>query len=106
EERIAPIRDIAFAPAPLGDSALAAIAADPCTPRSGRLYAALDPAICVGTISCPDVAVVDLAGEAGPTLATGGDGLPALYDFPATILSVDALAGPFSLPGAFVPHAV
>jgi len=106
EERIAPVRDVAFAPAPLTDQALAALAADPCAPRSGRLYAALDPAFCLGTRACPDVAVIDLAGPGGPGLAADASGLPALYDLPATILRVDALAGPFDLPGAFVPHAV
>lgn len=104
-ERVAPVRDLAFAPAPLTDTALAAIAADPCALRSGRIYATLDPAYCGGALECPDVAVVDIAGPAGSALAPDAlFGGVALYDFPATALGVTALAGPFNLPGGFAPH--
>lgn len=105
EERVAPVRELAFVPAPLPDTALAAIAADPCALRSGRLFAVLDPSYCIGASVCPDVAVVDLAGPAGPALAPDALlGGAALYDIPGAALRVTALAGPFRLPGAFSPH--
>lgn len=103
EERVAPVRQVAFAPAPLTDASLAAIAADPCTSRSGRLYAVLDVSYCGGVAVCPDVAVIDLLPE-GPALATDAiTGGPALYDLPSTALRVTAIDGPFSLPGAWSP---
>ena len=107
EERPAPVRELAFVPAPLPDAALTAIAADPCALRSGRIYAALDPSYCTGASVCPDVAVVDLAGPSGPGLAPDAlVGGPALYDFPGAALRIVALSGPFDLPGAVAPFAV
>lgn len=106
EERVAPVRSLAFAPVPVTDSLLAAVAADPCAERSGRIFATLDPVYCAGALVCPDVAVIDLGGDpAAPgTIAvdavTGG---PAAYDFPGTQQGVVALGGPFDLRNAFDP---
>ncbi|WP_373047930.1 hypothetical protein [Vulgatibacter sp.] len=104
ELRVAPVRDLAFVPAPLTDSALAALAVDPCAARSGRIYAVLDPVYCAGAVECPDVAVVDVAGTDAPRLAPDAlEAGPALYDLPATMLAVTAVSGPFDLPQAFIP---
>lgn len=109
EERVAPVRALAFAPVPVTDSLLAAVAAEPCALRSGRIFAALDTSFCEGTSACPDLAVIDLSddptnpGQLAVDHVTGG---PALYDFPGAPLEVVALTGPFRLPRAFDPVAV
>lgn len=106
EERVAPVRALAFAPFPVTDSLLAATAANPCAVRSGRLFAALDTSYCGGAIDCPDVAVIDLSddpeapGQLAVDKITGG---PALFDFPGAPLEIVALTGPFRLPRAFDP---
>lgn len=109
EERVAPIRDLAFAPAPVSDGLLTAVAADPCALRSGRLFAVLDPSYCSGAVDCPEAAVIDLSGEAGEfgTIAIDAEtGEPALYDLPSAPLDVVALAGPLDLPNAFDPASL
>jgi hypothetical protein len=100
--RAAPVRATAFVPAPLEASALAAIAADPCALRSGRLVALLDDAYCYDTDprTCPDVAMIDLpSGQLATDLASG----PALYSFPGSALGVQVLGGPFAPVDAFAP---
>lgn len=109
EERVAPIRALAFAPFPVTDSLLAAVAEDPCAETSGRIFAALDTSYCEGAATCPDLAVIDLTGdpaEPGRLAVDRTTGQPALYDFPGAPLEVVALAGPFRLPRAFDPLLV
>ncbi|AKU91528.1 hypothetical protein [Vulgatibacter incomptus] len=105
EERVAAARAVAFAPSPALTPALeAALVADPCAQRSGRLFVVLEPSFCAGTMLCPNVAVVDLGGVPGQpgTLAvdatTGG---PAAFQLPGAQLGVIAINGTFTVVNAF-----
>jgi len=105
EIRRAGARAVAFGPAPDVPGIEAALAADPCAFRAGRLFVVLDPAYCGDAETCPNVAVLDLDGA--PALAvdatTGG---PAAYKVPAAALGLVALQGPFDLTDAFDPSRV
>ncbi len=97
--RVAGVRRLAFAPSPEAPGREAAIAADPCAVRSGRLFVLLDGAACPGADSCADLTAIDLpSGTPAVDPASGG---PALYDLPGAALELVALAGPFELPGAY-----
>jgi hypothetical protein len=100
--REAPVRASAFVPAPAGEGVAAAVAADPCAVRSGRLVVLLDDAYCEGADprTCPDVAVLDLpSGEVAADLAGG----LALYAIPGSAQAVKILSGPLSPNRAYAP---
>ncbi len=108
EDRLAGARAVAFAPAPVTPALVEAVAADPCATRSGRLFVVLDPAYCVGALSCPNVAVLDLADEApfGVLATDSTTGGPAAFQLPGAQLGLVAVTGPFTITGAFNPGVV
>lgn len=100
EARIAPVRAVAFAPVRFDVDLPAAVAADPCAQRSGRLFAVLDRAYCEGTASCPNFVAIDLpSGEIARDAVLGG---PAAYELPAAPNGLLALQGPIAVRGARV----
>ena len=100
-ERAAPVRGLAFAPAPGAGDVDRALAADPCALRSGRLFAVLDGAACAGEASCADLVAIDLpSGTYAEDPYFGG---PAIYDLPGAALDALALAGPLVPPGGYDP---
>lgn len=99
--RAAGVRRLAFAPTPEAPGRGAAIAAEPCEVRAGRLFVLLDGADCPGADSCADLTAIDL--PSGAPARDPSSGGPALYDLPGAALELVALAGPIELPGAFDP---
>lgn len=100
EERLAPIRAVEFAPVRFDVQLPAAVRAEPCAPRAGRIFAALDRAYCAGAVACPNLVAIDLpSGELARDAVRGG---PAIYETPAAPHDLLAVPGPLSVEDAHV----
>lgn len=100
ETRVAPVRAVEFAPVPPNLHLPAAVAADPCAQRSGRLYAILDRSYCSGAVNCPNFVAIDLPSGAIASDAVRGG--PAAYELPAAPLGMLRIDPALPVRNAFV----
>lgn len=95
EERLAPVRAVEFAPVRFDVQLPTAVAADPCAPRSGRIFAILDTSYCAGAATCPNLVAIDLpSGEIARDALLGE---PAVYQLPAAPIGLLSIPGPITV---------